>query len=40
MKEGFTFNKVSLTFLRKIIFKIFGGGGRGNRKEPKIKPIL
>ena len=34
MKEGFTFNKVSLMFLRKVIFNNFGGGG-GNRKEPK-----
>ena len=33
MKEGFTFN-VSLMFLRKIIFKNFGGGGGGgDRKE-------
>ena len=35
MKEEFTFNKVSLMFLRKVIFKNFGGGG-GNRKEPKF----
>ena len=35
MKEGFTFNKVSLMFLRKVIFKNFGGGGE-NRKEPDI----
>ena len=34
MKEGFTFNKVSLMFLRKVIFKNFGGGGGGDRKEP------
>ena len=34
MKEGFTFNKVSLMFLRKVIFKNFGCGGGGNRKEP------
>ena len=34
MKEGFTFNKASLKFLRKVIFKNFGGGG-GNRKEPR-----
>ena len=33
MKEGFTFNKVSLKFLREGIFKNFGGGGE-NRKEP------
>ena len=40
MKEGFTFNKVSLMFLRKAIFKKFGGGGGGeNRKEPKVKTI-
>ena len=36
MKEGFTFNKVSLMFLRKVIFKNFVGGGGGNRKEPKF----
>ena len=35
MKEGFTFNQVSLKFLRKVIFKNFGGGGK-NRKEPLI----
>ena len=37
MKEGFTFNKVSLMFLRNVIFKNCGGGGGGlteNRKEP------
>ena len=28
MKEGFTFTKVSLMFLRKVIFKNFGGGGK------------
>ena len=38
MKEGFTFNKVSLMFLRKAIFKKFGRGGE-NRKEPKVKTI-
>ena len=27
MTEGFTCNKVSLMFLRKVIFKNFGGGG-------------
>ena len=27
MKEGFTFNTVSLMFLRKVVFKNFGGGG-------------
>ena len=27
MKEGCTFNKVILMFLRKVIFKNFGGGG-------------
>ena len=26
MKEGFTFNKASLHFLRKYTFKNFGGG--------------
>ena len=33
MKKGFTFDKVSLIFLRKVIFKNFGGEG-GDRKEP------
>ena len=33
MKEGSPFNKVSLMFLRKNIFKNFDGGGE-NRKEP------
>ena len=33
MKEGFTFKWASLKFLRKVIFKNFGGGGE-NRKEP------
>ena len=32
MKEGFTFNKVSPMFLRKVMFKNFGSGGK-NRKE-------
>ena len=36
MKEGFTFNKVSLMFLRKVIFKNFWWWGE-NRKEPKFK---
>ena len=35
MKEGFTFNKVSLMFLRKVNFKNFDGGGE-NRKEPGV----
>ena len=35
MKEGFTFNKVSLMFLRKVIFKNFGGGGGGGQKRAK-----
>ena len=41
MKEGFTFNKVSLMFLKKVIFKNFGGGGGGlgDRKEPKKVPL-
>ena len=39
MKEGFTFNKVSLMFLRKVIFKNFGGGGE-NRKEPNYLQLL
>ena len=39
MKEGFTFNKVSLMFLRKVIFKNFGGGGE-NRKEPFFRDFL
>ena len=34
MKEGFTFKWASLKFLRKVIFKTFGGGGGGDRKEP------
>ena len=34
MKEGSPFNKVSLMFLRKNIFKNFDGGGE-NRKEPR-----
>ena len=29
MKEGFTFKWASLKFLRKVIFKNFGGGGGG-----------
>ena len=33
MEEGFTFNKVSLMFLRKVIFKNFGGGGK-TEKSP------
>ena len=33
MKEGFTFDKVSLMFLRKVIFKNFGGGGGGTEKS-------
>ena len=33
MKEGFALNKVSL-MLRKILFKIFGGGG--DRKVPSF----
>ena len=35
MKEEFTFNKVSLMFLRKVIFKNFGGGG-GEHKRAQI----
>ena len=35
MKEGFTFNKVSLMFLRKAIFKKFGGGGGETEKSQK-----
>ena len=35
MKEGFTFNKVSLMFLRKVIFKNFGGGG-GEQKRARM----
>ena len=31
MKEGFTFNYASLKFLRKAIFKTFGGGGEHKR---------
>ena len=31
MKEGFTFKKVSLIFLRKVNFKNFGGGGEQKR---------
>ena len=31
MKEGFTFKKVSPMFLRKVIFKNFGGGGGQKR---------
>ena len=38
MKEGSTFIKVSLMFLRKIVFKNFGGGGE-NRKEPFLGKI-
>ena len=33
MIEGFSFNKVSLTFLGKVIFKNFGGGGGGTEKS-------
>ena len=32
MKEGFTFNYASLKFLRKVIFKNFGGGGGGQKR--------
>ena len=28
MKEGFTSNYASLTFLRKVVFKNFGGGAK------------
>ena len=28
MKEAITFNQASLKFLRKVIFKNFGGGGK------------
>ena len=33
MKEGFTFKKVSLKFLRKVIFKNFGGGGGTEKSQ-------
>ena len=35
MKEGFTFNRVSLKFLRKVIFKNFAGGG-GTEKSQQM----
>ena len=38
MKEGFTFKWASLKFLRKVIFKSFGG--EGNRKEPRKVPLI
>ena len=41
MKEGFTFNKASLTFLRKFTSKNFGGGGGVvYRKEPFFRPSI
>ena len=48
MKEDFTFNEASLKFLRKVIFKNFGGGGQKraviiiqfSRKIPCIKTSL
>ena len=40
MKEGFTFNYASLKFLRKVIFKNFGGGGGGNRKEQRPMNLM
>ena len=39
MKEGFTFNKVSLMFLRKVIFKNFGGGGKTEESQEFEQPI-
>ena len=33
MKEGFTFNLDRLKFLRKIIFKNFGGGGKTEKNQ-------
>ena len=36
MKEGFNFNEVNLMFLRKFIFKNFGGGGGGTEKSPRF----
>ena len=40
MKEGFTFNKVSLKFIRKVIFRKIGGGGGVDRKESGNVTIL
>ena len=37
MKEGFTFNYASLTFLRKVVFKNFGGGGGVKQKRAELK---
>ena len=33
MKEGFTFKWASLKFLRKVIFKNFGGGGKTEKSR-------
>ena len=38
MKEGSTFNKVSLMFLRKVIFKNFGGGGGEQKRSDSSTP--
>ena len=38
MKEGSPFNKVSLMFLRKNIFKNFGGGGGQTEKGSFLFP--
>ena len=40
MKEGFTFNKVSLMFLRKVIFKNFGDGGALTEKSLALKLVV
>ena len=39
MKKGFTFNKVSLMFLRNVIFKNFGGGGGETEKSQVLHPF-
>ena len=38
MKEGFTFNKVSLMILRKVFFQKFWWWGE-NRKEPSYQEL-
>ena len=35
MKEGFTFKWASLKFLKKVIFKNFGGGGGEQKRAQK-----